>query len=247
MPIPSAPPHPPRRLRRATRGLLRLAAAAGLLAPAPWAGAAEAYPKPIQRALERGATVVKKFPAASGLTGWVLSSQGRHSLAYSTADNKTLLVGDLIGGDGVVLTAGYAERHLPKPDHRARFDELGKSAYVAEGTLANPKSVVYAVIDPNCTFCHLLWKAFQPYQKIGLQVRWVLVATLGPTSMPKAIGVLGDADPRAALLRLERDMGKPFTASARTSARANPAVAASVDANGALLQRMGLAGTPVTI
>ncbi|MES3020506.1 MAG: thiol:disulfide interchange protein DsbG [Pseudomonadota bacterium] len=241
-----------RPLRPAARRLLQFAAATGLLAPAHWAGAAgagapEAYPKAIQRALERGTKVVKTFPAASGLTGWVLSAQGQHSLAYSTADNKTLIVGDLVGEDGQVLTADYAERHLPKPDHKARFDELGKSAYVAEGTLGNPKSVVYAVIDPNCTFCHLLWKAFQPYEKIGLQVRWVLVATLGPTSMPKAIGVLGDADPRAAMLRMEQDMGKPFTDSARTSLQAKPKVGAKVIANGALLQRMGMAGTPVTV
>lgn len=55
--------------------------------------AATSYPKPLEPAIKAGVTVVKSFPAASSLTGWVLSQGGRYSIVYTTADNKTLLAG----------------------------------------------------------------------------------------------------------------------------------------------------------
>ena len=47
------------------------------------------------------------------------------------------------------------------------------------------------------------------YEKVGLQVRWIPVATLGPTSMPKAIEIMAAADQVAAFRKMEENHGKP--------------------------------------
>ena len=205
---------------------------------------AEEYPKAIQRAVDSGLRVVKSFPAASGLTGWVLAQGGQHTIVYTTADKKTLLAGALIGEGGESLSAGYEDKHVPKPDISALFQELDKSSYVVEGPASSPKGMIYVFIDANCPFCHYTWKALQPYEEAGLQVRWILVDTLGPTSMPKAIEVLAAPDKTAALRRMEENHGKPWTGSTRFTADAAPALAQNIRKNGELMGRFGFSGTP---
>lgn len=206
--------------------------------------AADNYPKAIQGAINEGVKVVKQFPAASGLTGWVLSDHGQHSIIYSTADKKTIIAGSLIDEGGENLNKVYAEKHFPKPDLTGLYQQLEKSAYVPEGTTHNPKSMLYAFVDANCPYCHYTWKALQSYEKAGLQVRWILVDTLGPTSMPKAIEVLAAQDKTAAFRKMEENHGKNWTAVKGMTAKEKPAVASSIALNGELMGRFGLRGTP---
>lgn len=206
--------------------------------------AADNYPKAIQGAINEGVKVVKQFPAASGLTGWVLSDHGQHSIIYSTPDKKTIIAGSLIDESGENLTKVYAEKHFPKPDLTGLYQQLEKSAYVAEGTTHNPKSMLYAFVDANCPYCHYTWKALQPYEKAGLQVRWILVDTLGPTSMPKAIEVLAAQDKTAEFRKMEENHGKNWTAVKGMTAQEKPAVASSIALNGELMAKFGLQGTP---
>ncbi len=221
----------------------RFAVSVVLLTPVG-AFAAEDYPKAIQGAVDAGLKVVKTFPAASGLTGWVLSQGGRHSVVFTTPDRKTLLAGALIGENGESLSAQYEDKYLPKPDMAALFQSLEKSAYVVEGTARNPKSVIYAFVDANCPFCHYTWKALQSYQKAGLQVRWIPVATLGPTSMPKAIEVMAATDKTAAFRKMEENYGKAWQESVRFTEAAKPDVAGKIHKNGELMEAFGITGTP---
>ena len=89
-----------------------------LLSIATYAHAAPAYPKAIKEALANGAKVVKSFPAASGLTGWILSENGTYSVVYTTADKRTLIVGNLFNEKGENLTDKFAEKYFPRP-HRS--------------------------------------------------------------------------------------------------------------------------------
>ena len=50
----------------------------------------------------------------AGLTGWVLSHNGNYSIAFTTSDKKTLIVGELIDDKGNNLTDLYAEKYFPK-------------------------------------------------------------------------------------------------------------------------------------
>lgn len=224
-----------------------LVAAGAALVASSTVFSAEQYPKAIRKAVDSGVKVVKSFPAVSGLTGWVLSQDGRYSVVYTTADKKTLLAGALIGESGENIGAAFEEKYVPKPDLGVLFQQLEKSSYVAEGAVSGPKSIVYVFVDANCPFCHSTWLALQPYEKVGLQVRWIPVATLGPTSMPKAIEVMAAADKVAAFRKMEGNHGKPWTPSALASETAQPAVAAAIGQNGELMQRFGIAGTPGVI
>ncbi|MES2756951.1 MAG: thiol:disulfide interchange protein DsbG [Pseudomonadota bacterium] len=205
---------------------------------------ADAYPKAIRQAVDSGVKVIRQFPAVSGLTGWVLAQDGQYSTVYTTADKKTLLAGALIGERGESISAQYEEQYVPKPDLGALFAQLEKSSYVTEGAVSGAKSTVYVFVDANCPYCHSAWLAFQPYEKAGLQVRWIPVATLGPTSMPKAIEVMAASDKLAAFRVMEANHGKAWTASAQSSEAAQPAAAAAIRRNGELMRRFGIGGTP---
>lgn len=64
---------------------------------------------------------------------------------------------------------------------------------------ATSKNVIYVFFDPNCVFCHFAWKALQPYVKAGLQVRWVPVGFLKPTSAQRAAAIREAKTPTQAL------------------------------------------------
>lgn len=221
-----------------------LAAGGAALVASTAAFSADAYPKAIRQAVDSGVKVIRQFPAVSGLTGWVLAQDGHYSTVYTTADKKTLLAGALIGERGESISAQYEEKYVPKPDLGILFPQLEKSSYVAEGSVSGAKTTVYVFVDANCPYCHSAWLAFQSYEKAGLQVRWIPVATLGPTSMPKAIEVMVAADKVAAFRAMEANHGKPWTPTTQSSEAAQPGAAAAIRRNGELMQRFGISGTP---
>jgi thiol:disulfide interchange protein DsbG len=220
-------------------------AAALILAGAASAASTATPPAPpvLAKTLPAGVQVIRQFPAASGLTGWVVGRDGQYSLVYTTADEKTLVAGTLVDASGRNLNEQYAQQYAPGPDHGAAFKKIDGTTSVAEGATA-PKSVLHVFVDANCPYCHLLWIALQPYEAAGLQVRWHPIAVLGPTSLPKALEVLAAGDRPAAFRRMENAHGKPWTAPAGISEQARPELAAQVKANNALMAQFGLNGTP---
>lgn len=110
--------------------------------------------------------------------------------------------------------------------------------------MKNPEKIIYAFTDANCPYCHLLWKALQPYEKAGLQVRWIPVAILGASSMPKAIEVMKAADKPAAFAKLATGYGKPWTAMAQNDEANHPQIAGQIRKNALLMPQFNLAATP---
>lgn len=76
----------------------------------------DAIPHAIARVLDQGMTLLESFPAESGLTGWVLSLEGEHTLVYTTAQGDVLISGALLDASGVNLSERYARQYFPKPD-----------------------------------------------------------------------------------------------------------------------------------
>lgn len=187
------------------------------------------------------------FEGPSSMKGWVISNGGNHMVVYTTADGQTVVMGDVIDAGGKNWTKEAMATKVPKPDFAKFAAQLEKSAFVATGARGRDvKSVIYAFLDPNCVYCNLAARAFDPYEVAGLQIRWVPVAFLDPVgSAGKAAYFMQSANPAAALKEHERRFAEnkrgvePITPTAETRAK--------LDANLKLMNQMGITGTPAIL
>ncbi len=216
------------------------------------AGAAFAQPAPsrdtlpgaIAVAVAGGLKMENSFKAPGGLTGWVLSSGvDQNMVVYTSADGSVAIAGNMLDAKGTNLTKQHLEQFAPKPDFSKLWTELEKATWIPEGAEGRAaKSTIYVFEDPNCSFCQLAWQALQPYQKVGLQVRWVPVAFLSKTSYDKSALALAAKDPSSAFTAQKLN---PATGAA--APEASPAQRAVIDANNKLMQTWGFRGTPVIV
>lgn len=216
-----------------------------LLASLAWtvpALAAE-HPKAIQSLEKRGVEVVKSFPAPAGLTGYVVKVRGQADIVYLSADKKYVLAGVMLDESGENLTTAQLREHAPKPDLNAAWNQAEQAAWVADGA-NEPKNVVYAFADPFCPYCNALWKASQPYNAAGLQVRWIPVAYLHPDSAATAAAILQADDPSAALREHEQ---KFEDGGIGPLLEPGKKVLATVEENTRLMQEVGARGTPAVL
>jgi thiol:disulfide interchange protein DsbG len=132
-----------------------------------------------------------------------------------------------------------AARDLP-----ALFSALEKTDAVAEGA-TSPKRILYVFFDANCWYCHLTWKALQPYENAGLQVRWVPVAYQKENSTTKAAAIMQAKDRAAALRENEtRYRSESYDGGIAPAKDVPAALAAQIEANFELMDRFGVSGTP---
>ena len=145
----------------------------------------------------------------------------------------------------VVCAAVLAEekaRDLP-----ALYATLEKADAVVEGA-KDPKRVLYVFWDANCWYCHLTWKALQPYEKAGLQVRWVPVAYQKENSAALAAAVMGAKDRAAALRENEtRYRAKSYDGGIKAAASVPAELAIELEDNMTLMGRFGMSGTPALV
>jgi thiol:disulfide interchange protein DsbG len=151
----------------------------------------------------------------------------------------------------VAGSAGAADTVHPsefrKPDSGTLYARLEKADAVQEG--ARPaKSVLYVFFDANCYYCHLTWKALQPYEKAGLQVRWVPVAYQQPSSAGRAAAIM-EAPDRVAALRENETTYDPahFAGGIPPAQRVPAALAARLRDDALLMQAFGAPGTPALV
>ncbi len=222
-----------------------LSAGATFAQSAPSKDAVLQLPAPVQIAVQGGLKVEKKFDAEGGLTGWILSQgPGKNIVVFTSADGQVAISGTMLNAKGENLTRQYLEQYGPKIDYDKAWPKLEKSAWFAEGAKGDAvKSVIYAFLDPNCSYCHLAWKALQPYMKAGLQVRWIPVAFLRPDSINKAGELLDAKDADAAMDAQQASFGKSGKAAPAPSA----ATRAKLEANGKLMAELGFGGTPALL
>src|SRR5882672_10329709 len=120
---------------------------------------------------------------------------------------------------------------------------LEKADAVVEGP-AQAKRVLYVFFDANCWYCHLTWKALQPYEKAGLQVRWVPVAYQKDSSTTKAAAIMQARDRVAAMRENETSYRAGSYDGGIAPVKASKALEAQLEANFELMDRFGVSGTP---
>lgn len=195
----------------------------------------------VQRALAtNGVEITGSLEAPAGFEGFVASYQGRELPVYVLPDGKHIVIGSLFDLGGHDLTSPAMQKVAGNSPGDAQWKALESSSWFAEG---NPqaKRIVYVFEDTRCPFCHQLWQKSQPYLKKGkLQVRTILVGVIAPESLPEAANILDSKDPAAAWNKNEAHFGKNPPPANNASA----ASIAKVRANTALMQRLGIMGTP---
>lgn len=208
-------------------------------------------PAPIRLAVQGGMRVENKFPAAGGLTGWILSTPGSNDyrVAFTPPGGDVLVAGIMRNGTGDDLTKQYIDRYAPKHDLDGYWARLGSLKTIPQGAQgAAVKSVIYAFMDPNCIFCHLAWEAFQPYMKVGLQVRWVPTGVQGGDSPAQAAALLSAKDPAAAFDDHERTWDPQHGKPGITPLDQIPvALKDALDTNSRLMVEMNIHGTPAFV
>lgn len=75
--------------------------------------------------------------------------------------------------------------------------DLPKATWIAEG---EGRHIVYIFFDSNCPSCQMLYMNLRTFiASHELQLRWIPVAVVNPTSLGKAAAMLQARDPLAAL------------------------------------------------
>ena len=137
------------------------------------------------------------------------------------------------------------------------LDVLRQTHWIADGRDDAPRKV-YVFLDANCVYCAKFWADARPWVDSGkVQLRYVMVAVIAPTSAGKAATLLADPDPARRLAAFERShafgvarmmQGGPHhsmeDASLPPTVPIPEAVARGLQASEGLMNALNLRGTP---
>ncbi|MGC8508107.1 MAG: thioredoxin fold domain-containing protein [Thiomonas sp.] len=169
-----------------------------------------------------------------------------HSIPCRTLLRNVLTA--VIGGGFIALSPLASAQQTQNPDAVKVLAEMGKATVITEGK--GPR-VINIFFDANCPYCHALYLALRPaIGKDGLEIRWVPVAVLTPTSVTKGAAILQAPDRLKALQENENTYGKGPTGQGGGIAPATqvlPATSAILNANNALLEATKSPGVPTMI
>jgi thiol:disulfide interchange protein DsbG len=218
-------------------------------ATAAAASDAVAMPKALTKALHDGLKLEKSFHAAGGMNGFIVSSgPGKNMVVYSPPDNSVLIAGKMVDDKGNDLSEQYLDQYGPKADYSQFGKRIESAPAIVEGATGSAvKSTIYVIMDPNCIFCHLVWKALRPYQAAGLQVHWIPVAFQQPSSAGKAAALLESKDGAALLRKGETSYVEEKESLGIDEVPVSAASKAKIDSNAALMADLGFRGTPTIL
>jgi thiol:disulfide interchange protein DsbG len=205
---------------------------------------AQDYPAPIQALASKGITMKGNLPGPPGFKGYVAEYQGQPMPVYLLPDGKHVVIGTLLDAQGNDLTQAPLQAASAPSLSEATWADLGKAGWIAEGAI-KPKRIVYVFTDTECPYCHKLWLATQPLLAGGdVQVRHVMVAVIAPQSLNRAAAILDAPDPKAALHQHESTFGH---STVQPLANVSTATEKRIEANSALMDKVGVQGTPATV
>jgi thiol:disulfide interchange protein DsbG len=169
-----------------------------------------------------------------------------HSIPRRTLLRKVLTA--VIGGGFIALSPLATAQQTQNPNAVKVLAEMGKATVITEGK--GPR-VINIFFDANCPYCHALYLALRPtIGKDGLEIRWVPVAVLTPTSVTKGAAILQAPDRLKAFQENENTYGKGPTGQGGGIASATqvlPATSAILNANNALLEATKSPGVPTML
>lgn len=157
----------------------------------------------------------------------------------------------LLAAGMIALSASSRAADNPEPVWLPATAAAGfqRAPAIVEGAQGKSvKSTIYVFMDPNCIYCHLVWKALRPYEAAGLQVHWIPLAFLKPDSAGKAAALLQARDSAALLKKLELGYNEKDESGGIAPLPSVPGeTQAKLDDNAKLFQNLGFQGTPTII
>ena len=202
---------------------------------------AEDLPAPIKQIEAKGAKIIGKFDAPSGLTGYAAQYQNRGMALYLTADGKHVIAGNLYDAQGNDLSTAPLEKLVYAPMAKEVWANMEKSNWIADGKKDAPR-IVYLFSDPNCPYCNMFWEQARPWVDSGkVQLRHIMVGIIREDSPAKSAALLAAKDPQQALHEHEK-AGK--ASSLKPLAKIPADIQAKLDANAKLMEELDVAATP---
>ncbi len=193
--------------------------------------------------------VVRLFKGPHGLYGVVVQAEdtpSSTSVMWVTPDGAAVMAGTLLDASGADLN----QAALVTLGFRLRAAESLRqaSAAKAEAMVAGSGGpILTAFIDPNCSYCHLLYQEVMPYVlKKKIRVRFVMVGVVKADSKDRAAAILSAPNPLAALNQDQEhfDLTAEEGGFPINTNKHSVDAAASVAANNILMSKSGVDGTP---
>lgn len=202
---------------------------------------AEDWPAPIKQIEAKGAKILGKFDAPSGLTGYAAQYQNRGMALYLTADGKSVIAGNLYDAQGNDLSSAPLEKLVYAPMAKEVWAKMEKSSWIQDGDKNAPR-IVYLFSDPNCPYCNMFWEQARPWVKAGkVQLRHIMVGIIREDSAAKSAALFAAKDPQKALEEHEAaGKGSKLQALAKIPTE----IEAKLDANMKLMDELELSATP---
>jgi thiol:disulfide interchange protein DsbG len=202
-------------------------------------------------------TIIDSFTAVGGLTGFVIqASQGSNNngIVYADKKGQYLFVGSIINAKGQDMTQLYTNQYINSKIAGPAYSAAMGLSYFTSGKDSAPHKAL-VIMDPNCSYCHLVYKEFKPLIDSGqVQVRWLPVAFRDPTSPGKAAALLNAGSGAAALLdQNEKNFDDQSEEGAITPLQPNPndpamtKIFAEVAQNTEFFSKFGFQGTPTIL
>lgn len=166
--------------------------------------------KNLVQTLTHGQVVVERsFAATPNLEGFVVKAKNgsdRRAIMYASKDGKYLFVGNLVNAKGQNLTQQYTQKYIQASVAKKAQATIAKQThYFTEGKNSAPHKA-YVFFDPNCSACHIFYGEIHPLITSGkLQVRWVPVAFLKPSSAGKAAKIFSGKNDKESAKFLNMD------------------------------------------
>lgn len=225
--------------------LASVVALPGVAAPAPPPASSQG-PAALEYLLQKGVEVHTHFSTPGEMTGYIATlKDGKPFVFFIPEDGSVAIFGHMIDAQGRDLTRAYLYQYRRGPHAAKLFKKLDERAWIVEGA-SDPERIVYAFVDPNCPYCWHLWKAAQHYYNQGLQMRYIIVAILGRSSLHKAAAILAADDPGHAFRTNEAGF-RHHSGAIEPMHEIPGKLRARIAANNALMAHFGFNGTPAMV
>ncbi|MCF6802745.1 thiol:disulfide interchange protein DsbG [Thiotrichales bacterium 19S3-11] len=207
----------------------------------------------IQKLTQNQAKISQSFNAIDGYKGYVIEPKtgGQKQILFSDK-NGNLILGTIITPEGKNISEEYNQKYVVAPTAQTAFKSASKTSYITEGS-DKAKHKMYIIFDPNCAYCHLLYKDLSQSKLTTdgtLQIRWIPVGFIKQDSAAKSASILASKNQANALNEDELNFNMQMESGGATPLKqtaANQKFFDQVKANNQYALSNGFNVTPVLI